>query len=433
MNLKMTALPLYELRNLFDLLARTPANDWLWQIFILLTAAACAFAVRRPAKRLISQRATYTFEEVRRWPLGIGLFAILLWTGQTLIQQSGLNAEALRLSALGATAWAAANLALRAVGRTPLGWGTVALIVFITLLEAVGLAAPVVDALDSAGISLGAITITPWFAIKAVLVVGGLLWAAQHVGDLIDRTLTREQILSRSGKVLFAKLARMGLLVLAVLLSLGFLGVDFTTLAVLSGAVGLGLGFGLQKVVSNYVAGLILLADRSIKPGDVIEVEFAGGQLRGEVTELAGRYTTITLRTGVETLVPNDILISSPVSNWSHTSKSVRIRIPVGVSYSSAVEQAQELCREAATVAARVLTSPHPVCLITGFGDSSVNLDVRFWIEDPEVGIRNVSSAVYLEIWKRFREHGIEIPFPQRDIHLRSWPNQTGLSAEPRE
>jgi small-conductance mechanosensitive channel len=165
----------------------------------------------------------------------------------------------------------------------------------------------------------------------------------------------------------------------------------------------------------------------------VIEVEFAGGQLRGEVTELAGRFTAITLRTGVETLIPNEILISNPVSNWSHSSKNVQIRIPVGVAYNADVEAAIALCIDAAKATERVLPDPSPTCLLIGFGDSSVDLDVRFWIADPERGVRNVSSAVYLEIWKRFRAHGVEIPFPQRDLHVRSWPPSAAAPADASE
>jgi small-conductance mechanosensitive channel len=262
--------------------------------------------------------------------------------------------------------------------------------------------------------------LTPWFAAKAVVVVGGLFWGAQRLGDLLVLGMAKERVLSRSGNVLFGKLARVALFTAAVLFSLAFLGVDVTALAVLSGAIGLGLGFGLQKIVSNYVAGLILLLDKSIKPGDVIELDFGAGPVRGEVTELAGRYTAITLRAGTETLVPNEFLISTAVNNWSHTSNNVQVRLPVGVAYTTDVERAVELCATAAQLTPRVLTMPAPVCLIAGFGDSAVDLEVRFWIKDSERGVRNVSSDVYLEIWKQFRTHKIEIPFPQRDLHIRS-------------
>jgi small-conductance mechanosensitive channel len=264
------------------------------------------------------------------------------------------------------------------------------------------------------------VKVTAWFVIKAIVIVVGVLWSTQRIGDVIEASLKGEQVLSGSGRVLVGKLIRAALLVVAIILALGFLGVNVATLAVLSGAVGLGLGFGLQKVVSNYMAGLILLMDKSIKPGDVIEVEFGEGRIRGEVTQLAGRFTAITLRTGTETLIPNEVLISSPVSNWSHTSRNVQIRMPVHVAYSTDVEKAIALCVDAALAAPRVLGSPKPVCLILGFGDSAVELDVRFWIADAEQGVRNVSSGVYLEIWKRFHESGLEIPFPQRDIHIRS-------------
>ncbi|MEZ5955830.1 MAG: mechanosensitive ion channel [Hyphomonadaceae bacterium] len=328
--------------------------------------------------------------------------------------------DVVRVASLAAAAWAVVSVAFKTVGRTALGWTVSVLAVGVAGLEAAHLLTPLETALDAQAVELGGVRISLWFVIRAILVVGGLLWLAQRVGDLLERGIAGERVLSRSGHVLFAKLARAALTAAAILFSLAFLGVDVTALAVLSGAVGLGLGFGLQKIVSNYISGLILLMDKSIKPGDVIEVELSTGRVRGEVTELAGRYTAITLRTGTETLIPNEVLISSPVINWSHTSREVQIRVPVGVAYSTDVEAAIALCVEAARAAPRVLATPEPVCFIVGFGDSSVDLEIRFWIRDAERGVRNVSSAVYLEVWKRFRENGVEIPFPQRDLHIRS-------------
>lgn len=331
-----------------------------------------------------------------------------------------MEASILRLAALLATFYSVALISLRGIGRTALGWSAVVIAGVFTGLEILHLTSSTIAALDARGILFGSVRITPWFVIRAIVVTVGLLWVTQRLGDMLEASLKGEQFLSRSGRVLLVKLSRVALLVTAVFVTLGFLGVNIATLAVLSGAVGLGLGFGLQKVISNYMSGLILLMDRSIKPGDVIEVEFSGEKIRGEVTELAGRYTAITLRTGTETLIPNEVLISNPVNNWSHTSRNVQIRIPVGVAYSADIETAISLCVEAALAAPRVLQTPKPACLILGFADSAVELNVRFWISDAERGIRNVSSGVYLEIWKRFREHGIEIPFPQRDIHIRS-------------
>jgi len=352
--------------------------------------------------------------------LGLLAFATGLWVAHFGILGFELEGTILRLTAIAVTLYLAATLALDMVGKTPLGWLIVTIACVIATLAAFHLIDPTVAALDANGIYAGALKITPWFIIKAIVTIGGLAWGAQRLGDLIDRGLSSEQVFSRSSAVLLMKFVRAALIVAALILSLAVLGVNITTLAMLSGAIGLGLGFGLQKVVSNYVAGLILLMDKSIKPGDVIEVEFAGDKIRGEVTMLAGRFTAITLRTGTETLIPNELLISAPVSNWSHTSPNVQLRIPVGVAYTTNVELAMKLCVEAAQSVSRVLSTPSPVCLIVGFGDSAVDLNVRFWINNPEGGVRNVSSDVYLQIWKRFHEANIEIPFPQRDIHIRS-------------
>lgn len=387
-------------------------------ICALLAAGVGALFASLHQKQLAAKAAAPS--QKGRWPIGVASFAALLGVVLSLLDARSLDHEIIRLLALAAVAWAVATLIFRAVGRTSLGWSLVALTVTIAALEALHLVTPLSNALDVQAAELGGVRISMWFAIRAVFVVGGLFWLAQRIGHLLEQGLAGEQVFSRSGHVLFAKLARAALLTAALLLSLAFLGVDITALAVLSGAVGLGLGFGFQKIVSNYVSGLILLVDKSIKPGDVIEIELANGRVRGEVTELAGRYTAITLRTGTETLIPNEVLIASPVINWSHTTREVQIRIPVGVAYSTDVEKAIALCVEAARATPRVLRAPDPVCFIVGFGDSSVNLEVRFWLADAENGIRNVSSGVYLEMWKRFQAHGVEIPFPQRDLHIRS-------------
>lgn len=396
-----------------ELAARWATAPSASQITVIAACIAIALGVRALYRRLRKLPETVV-------PAGAIALVILLTLVVSLLQVRDLAHELVRLSALGAAAWAVGAFTLGLLGKTPLAWSLAGAAALLAILEALHGLAPIAAALDTQAIELGGVRISMWFAIRAVVIVGGLFWLAQRIGDIVERGAPGGQIWSRSGNVLFAKLARAALLIGAVLLSLAFLGVDITALAVLSGAVGLGLGFGLQKIVSNYVSGLILLIDKSIKPGDVIEIELGSGHVRGEVTELAGRFTAITQRTGTETLIPNELLISSPVTNWSHTSRNVQLRLPVGVAYSTDVEKAQALCIEAAKVVPRVLRTTEPVCFILGFGDSSVDLEIRFWIADAENGVRNVSSAVYLEIWKRFQANDVEIPFPQRDLHIRS-------------
>ena len=191
----------------------------------------------------------------------------------------------------------------------------------------------------------------------------------------------------------------MVLLTLAVVVGLNSVGIDLTAFAVFSGAVGVGLGFGLQKVVSNLISGVILLLDRSIKPGDVIEI----GGTYGWITRLNARFVSVATRDGIEHLIPNEDLITQRVINWSYSDEKIRLHVPVGIGYGCDVRQAMALCIEAAKDVQRVLETPAPICLLKGFGESSIGLELRLWIHDPRNGITNVRSDVMLGIWDRFR------------------------------
>jgi small-conductance mechanosensitive channel len=205
---------------------------------------------------------------------------------------------------------------------------------------------------------------------------------------------------------------------LALLIGLNAVGIDLTALTVFSGAIGVGLGFGLQKIVSNFVSGIILLTERSIKPGDIIEV----GGTHGFVTSLGGRYTALRARDGKEYLIPNETLITDRVVNWTYTSPFVRLDLKFGVAYGTDLRLVRRLAIEAAKETPRVQPSPEPVCHVTEFGDNGVNFLLRFWITDPANGVINVRSEIFLALWDRFVAHGIEVPFPQRDLHLRDLP-----------
>ena len=189
----------------------------------------------------------------------------------------------------------------------------------------------------------------------------------------------------------------------------------------------MGLGFGLQKIFSNLVAGFILLTDKSIKPGDTINI---AGQY-GKIETLGARYVSVITRDGIEHLVPNEELITNRVENWSYSHDNVRLKIPVGVHYESDVHQAIGLCREAASNVKRVLAHPAPVCLLKGFGDSSVDLEIRIWIKDPMNGCANVKNEVLLGVWDLFHAHGIQIPYPQRDLHLKSMLKEMHIPTDP--
>ena len=224
--------------------------------------------------------------------------------------------------------------------------------------------------------------------------------------------------LTPSVQVLLSKALKITLLAVAVIVALSSLGINLSAFAFIGGAIGVGVGFGLQKVVSNLVSGVILLLDRSIKPGDVIEI----GSTYGRIQSLGARYVSVATRDRTEYLIPNEDLITTQVINWSFSDKLVRLKIIVGVSYDSDIHEVMRLMLEAAVNIPRVLANPKPVCQLKNFGDSSIDMELRIWISDPENGISNVSSAVRVAIWDTFKEYGIEIPYPQRDVHVKSQP-----------
>jgi small-conductance mechanosensitive channel len=243
-----------------------------------------------------------------------------------------------------------------------------------------------------------------------------LLTMAVYLSGFLEARIRTIRALSPSLQVLFIKSLKIVLVTIAIIVAIRSAGIDLTALAVFGGALGIGIGFGLQKVVSNLISGVILLVDKSIKPGDVIAV--AGTY--GWVTALGGRYVSVVTRDGVEHLIPNELLISERVENWTHSNSRTRLKVDVGIHYQSDVHQAIQICLDAAGSVERVLADPEPKCLLIEFGDNSVNLQIRFWIADAHNGVQNVKSAVLLKVWDAFKEAGIEIPYPQRDLHLRS-------------
>jgi small-conductance mechanosensitive channel len=286
----------------------------------------------------------------------------------------------------------------------------------IAALSITGLLGLTMEVLDSMALHLGEVRISFLGVIKAAIALAVLLWLAGTVSGLIERRLSAMPGITPAAGVLFGKIFRILLVTIAVLVGLDSVGIDLTAFAVFSGAIGLGIGFGLQKVFSNLISGMILLMDRSVKPGDVIAV----GNSFGWINALRARYVSVITRDGTEHLIPNEELISQRVENWSHTHELVRLRLPIGIAYGADVRKAMELTVAAGEGAERVLDSPTPVCRLMGFGDNSIDLELRVWIKDPQRGTANVTSDVLLRILDLFAENGIDFPFPQRDLHIKS-------------
>ncbi len=224
-----------------------------------------------------------------------------------------------------------------------------------------------------------------------------------------------------SQKVLAEKLSTILIWGLAFFIGIDMLGIDLTALAFFGGAFGLAIGFGLQKTFGNLISGILLLLDKSIKPGDVISVtDSAGNEAVGQIRKIGIRAISVITRDQTEYLIPNENLMINQVVNWSYSSKDVRVKAPVGVAYDSDLELVTKLLYQAVDETDRILAFPKPRVNIMEFGDNSVNFEIRFWIQDPEGGLANIRSDVYMRIWQLFQKHEIEIPYPQQDMHLRS-------------
>ncbi len=389
----------------------------------LLVVAATLGIARLISRRLVPRLERFQTHPTAGRAVGILLpltqpmiWLLVLWLSIAAATRLGWPYLVLNSAASLVTAWVAIRLVSQLV-KNPVWAKFIAWTAWsIAGLQIIGWLQPMIAILDSIGIKIGNSTISLYTVAKSTLALAVLLSFAVYLTGVIEARIRTSRALSPSVQVLFAKSLKIVLVSLAILTAADTLGIDLTALAVFGGAIGLGVGFGLQKVISNLISGVILLVDKSIKPGDVIAV--AGTY--GWVTALGGRYVSVVTRDGIEHLIPNETLISERVENWTHSNNQTRIKADVGVHYKTDVKKAMELCVEAAQETERVLSNPEARCLLLEFGDSSVNLQLRFWISDAHNGVQNVKSAVMLRIWEKFHENDIEIPYPQRDLHLRS-------------
>jgi small-conductance mechanosensitive channel len=364
------------------------------------------------------------FSHVARWVF----LLLLLWFARVAFNATGNRADLLRLAESLVLVWVLIRLSSMLVRDERLARAVAVLAWIIAALNIAGLITPVVGLLDAMSLPIGNFRLSLLLVLKGAVTLAILVWIANALSRLVEQRLRVFTPLTPVVQVLASKLVRMTLLTLAIVLALGSIGIDLTAFAVFSGAIGVGVGFGLQKVVSNLVSGVILLLDRSIKPGDVIEID----STYGSVITLNARYASVQTRDGKEYLIPNEDLITQRVTNWSFSNDLIRQHVKVGISYRSDPHEAIRLALEAARDVPRVLLEPKPNCLLIGFGDSSIDLDLRFWISDPVNGTANVRSDVMLRMWDLFRQNGIEIPYPQRDLTITNPEALTrALSARP--
>ncbi|MCE0506396.1 mechanosensitive ion channel [Roseivivax sp. GX 12232] len=399
-----------------------------WNLYQIVIALAL-FAAAHLASRMVAPRVhgwMRGLEGVAKWRMRILVllqrrirmlfFALLLWATVWLMREVTWPSRSYLLGIFAelATAWVFIAVATRLIGNPVMrslvrygAWTWVTLSI-LNLTEAAR------QALDSIGVSFGEGRLTLWLILQALVLLIALVTLARFAATVSAARIRTNQDISPSMQVLAVKFLQVLLYGAAFFVALKLVGVDLTGLAVLSGAIGVGLGFGLQKVVSNLVSGVIILLDKSIKPGDVISL----GETFGWINSLGARYVSITTRDGKEYLIPNEDLITGQVVNWSHSNDFVRLDIHFGTAYGDDPHKVRRIAVEAAAATNRVLADRPPVCHIVGFGDSSVDYILRFWIRDPTGGLTNIRGNVYLALWDAFQEHGISIPFPQREVRV---------------
>jgi small-conductance mechanosensitive channel len=400
------------------------SESTLVQLAIVATSLLLAWVLVRPVRSVVDHffdgrtetARTRRFATLIRRLVFPAMWLALVGIGAVAIQDTGYGALITRAASSLLAAWLGIRVVSSAIAEP--FWAHAAAITAwsIAALNILDLLNPALSFLDGLAFSMGESHVSVLSVIKAAFMVSVLLYCALAISRSVQSRIAHVPNLTPSIQVLLTQVTRFALVVAAFLISMSAVGIDLSTFAVVGGAIGLGIGFGLQKVVSNLISGIILLLDRSIKPGDVIEV----GETYGTVDSLGARCTSVITRDGTEWLIPNEDLITQRVANWSYSTKLIRRRVPIGIAYDSDIDLATALILEAASETERVLKDPVTKCLLKGFGDNSVDLELRYWINDPEDGISSVTDAVLRKVWKKFQEHHIEIPFPQRDLHIRS-------------
>jgi len=408
---------------LTELLSDLEQTRILWQLAVLGFSLALAWGF----SRLLRSRLPKSEGAIK---VGLGgvsrvafpLVALLLVVIGKTVLKNWHSVNLLNIATSLLLAMALVRLAVYALRKifAPSGWlhsseRFIATAIWIGLaLHLTGFLPEILDALDDLSFHVGKLKISLLTILSGILSVLVTVLAAMWLGRVLENRVMATENLDMNLRVVLSKLFRAVLVVLGILVALPLAGIDITVLSVFGGALGVGIGLGLQKIASNYISGFIILIDRSIHPGDFLTVE---GRF-GTVSQLTARYMVLKSLDGTEAIIPNETLISSTVINHSYTDRQIRVGIPVQISYQSDLERAMAIMKEAATKQPRVLADPETKVFLKSFGDNGIDLEMSIWINDPEEGQLNLKSDINLEIWRQFQAAGIEIPYPQRDIRI---------------
>lgn len=405
---------------LLDLWHDLQQPDIYWQLIALLACLGLAWGLAALLQRRAPDRqGLLKVLQAQAFPL----LALVLLVAERAALEAFMNVHVIKVAVpllLSLTVVRAVHHMLRrsfpkalwlhSVGKffSILIWGWLAL--YLT-----GASTEIIDALETVSFKMGKQEVNLWMILNGAVVMVLTLLASLWAASLVESRLMGASDLDSSLRIVLIRVSKALFVMLAVMLSFSMVGLDITALSVFTGALGVGLGLGLQKIASNYVAGFIILLDRSIRLGNLIQID---ANTTGVVTEITTRYTVLRNLVGVEFIVPNEALVASIVQNQTFTDTRVRVGTSVAVAYSADLEKAVALLEEIARNHPRVLPDPAPLALVVMFADSGINLDLGFWINDPDQGTGILRSEINMEIWRRFRQEGIEIPFPQREVRL---------------
>lgn len=412
----------------------------LWQLGVIAAGLIIGALLSRRVRLRTSARAAaesrgstlrtdvlrFSIEGIRRLAFPVSALVVMV-VGGLLLRAGGLvqrvsDVQLLRLALTLLAAMAAVRLTVYILRRSLPGsnWLSaferwIALLIWIAVaLHLTGVLGDVSAALESVRLPVGRSNISLWDLLIGAISVVMTVLAALWLGSAVEARLMRAETLTANSRVVLVRVLKALLLFLAVLVALSMVGIDLTVLSVFGGALGVGLGLGLQRIASNYVSGFIILLDRSLSIGDMITVD----KFYGRVAQINTRYTVIKALDGTETILPNEMLVSTPVVNHSLSNREVRIVVKVAVAYAANLDRALEILAECARSQARVLRKPEPGAFVTALGADGVELEVGFWIRDPEEGTLAVRSEISRELLRRFAAEGIQIPFPQREVRI---------------
>jgi small-conductance mechanosensitive channel len=400
-------------------------SPWFYlQFGLILAAAGIAFAADATIRARIDMTSF-----AMGWPLPLRHFArVMVASASTAV--FAILVIAARIAMYHST-WPSRSYLLMVAAKLALAWLVIRLVTSVIrnafIVQLVSLSAwvvaalsiinqldPTIDALDSVSIVLGGLRLTPLLVIKLGALLIAALWLTNIASNFAEGRINRSTDLTPSIQVLLVKMIRMGLMALAIIIALSAVGINLSALAVFSGAVGVGIGIGLQKIVANFISGIILLADKSVKPGDLVTI----GDSTGRISAMKTRYISVAAGDGREFLIPNEDLVTQKVVNWTYTDKNTLVKVVFGTNYDADPKLVCKLAVDIGAAAKRAIKGKPPTCILTEFAEIGMKFSLTFWIADPD-GMDNVKSDVMLALWDAFKREGIRVPYPVRELLVR--------------